>query len=237
MNNPNSERPDAVVIVSANSEWRVTREFFPVYPPQSGVFGEWFSAQIEGRWIVFLQGGWGKISAAASAQYAIQRWQPRWVINLGTCGGFAGCVERGTTILATETLVYDIIEQMGDAQEAIDHYATRLDLSWLAQPYPLPVLPARLVSADRDIVPAEVEMLRERFDAVAADWESGAIAWVCQRNAVRCLILRGVSDLVAAHGGEAYGSLEVFHNGTQRVMTQLLSSLPDWLAAGGAVKR
>lgn len=232
MNEMENDRPSAVIVISANAEWRVVREFYAACPVEAEPYGECFETCLAGRKVVFFQGGWGKIAAASSAQYAIQRWQPDLIVNLGTCGGFAGCVDRGTVLLATETLVYDIVEQMGDAQEAIDHYSTSIDLSWLQPPYPMEVLPARLVSADRDILPGDVKMLREQFYAVAADWESGAIAWVCKRNHVHCLILRGVSDLVAESGGEAYGSLEVFRNGTHRVMSQLLAALPDWLTLG-----
>lgn len=220
-----------LILISANSEWRAVREDFASITPETGPYGEWFEAMIEGQLAVFLHGGWGKIAAAASAQFAIQRWQPWLVINLGTCGGLDGCVERGRVVLATETVVYDIVEQMGDAQAAIDHYATQLDLSWLQKPYPAAVLPARLVSADRDILSADVGRLRDQFQAVAADWESGAIAWVCTRNGVRCLILRGVSDLVGEDGGEAYGNVEVFHNGTRLVMQSLLAALPAWIRA------
>jgi hypothetical protein len=69
------------------------------------------------------------------------------------------------------------------------------------------------------------------YGAAAADWESGAIAWVAQRCGVRCLILRGVTDLVDSSGGEAYGEIEVFHSGTRRVMENLIHHLPAWLNA------
>lgn len=223
----------AVVIISAHSEWRAVREEFVGIPACSGPYGEWFETAIRSQQVVFIHGGWGKIAAAASAQWALEHWQPRLVINMGTCGGLAGQVERGAVVLATETLVYDIVEQMGDAQAAIDHYATRLDLSWLREPYPMTVIPARLVSADRDILAEEVNRLREQYNALAADWESGAIAWVCSHNGRRCLILRGVSDLVAATGGEAYGNPQVFHDGTRQVMQALLATLPGWLACAG----
>ena len=236
MGENNSVPPTVLVILSANSEWRVVRNAYAAYPIQTGPYGEWFITEINDQQILFLHGGWGKIAAAASTQYAIQRWQPELVINLGTCGGFAGSVERGTILLATETLVYDIIEQMGDPQAAIDHYTTRLDLSWLPQPYPSPVIPALLISADRDILAAEVKKLRDRFQAVAADWESGAIAWVCQRNTVRCLILRGVSDLVSEDGGEAYTNPDVFQEGTKLVIENLLKVLPAWLRAAKSMK-
>jgi adenosylhomocysteine nucleosidase len=184
--------------------------------------------------VLFFHGGWGKIAAAASTQYVIDRWRPDMLINLGTCGGFAGAIERGTIVLAERALVYDIIEQMGDADEAIAHYATTLDLAWLGEDTPQPVQRALLVSADRDLVAAELPQLRARFGAIAGDWESGAIAYVAARNHVRCLILRGVTDLVGEDGGEAYdGTMDLFRERTRDVMTRLLEALPGWIAKTG----
>ena len=219
----------AVILISANSEWRVVRSRFHSADIEFTPYGEWFQRDLVDVPCVFMHGGWGKITAAGSTQYVIDRWQPGIIINLGTCGGFAGRTVKGDILLAESTLVYDIIEQMSDPQAAIDHYITRLDLSWLSEPYPLPVRRERLISADRDILADEVPRLVERYQAVAADWESGAIAWVAARNQVRCLILRGVSDLVSVDGGEAYGNHAVFEAGTQAVMNRLLESLPDWL--------
>ncbi len=79
----------------------------------------------------YFHGGWGKISAAATTQYVIDHFQPDLLVNLGTCGGFEGRIARGTIILVTKTIVYDIIEQMSEPEEAIAHYSTELDLSWL----------------------------------------------------------------------------------------------------------
>ena len=222
-----------VILISANAEWRVVREFYPGAAIQHSPFGEYFEHTLAGRDLVFLHGGWGKIAAAASTQYAVERWHPSLLVNLSTCGGFAGRIQRGALLLVERTLVYDIIEQMGDPQAAIDHYTTALDLSFLRPPYPQPVQRALLVSADRDICPPDIPLLVERYHAAAADWESGAIAWVAQRSATPCLILRGVSDLVGAEGGEAYNAIEVFHNGTRMVMEPLLEALPRWLECAG----
>jgi len=86
-----------------------------------------------------------------------------------------------------------------------------------------------LVSADRDIVAEDIPLLVNRFGAVAADWESGAIAWVANKNRVRCLILRGVSDVVGTGGGEAYGNFELFQQRTDQIMGRLVKQLPAWL--------
>jgi len=221
-----------VVLVSANSEWRAVKEILAPEVIQSTPLGETFDI----RHLTFFHGGWGKISAAATAQYVIDRFQPDLLVNLGTCGGFAGRIERGTVILVTKTLVYDIIEQMSNPEDAITHYATELDLSWLDASVQSSVFSGQssivrglLVSADRDIVTKDIPMLIEKYGAVAADWESGAIAWVAKRNGVRCLILRGVTDLVSAEGGEAYGNIELFHENTKVVMKTLIEQLPEWL--------
>ncbi len=68
-------------------------------------------------------------------------------------------------------------------------------------------------------------MLVEKYGAVAADWESGSIAWVCERNGVKCLILRGVSDLVSEVGGEAYGDYGLFVKKTREVMKGLVEGV------------
>ena len=179
--------------------------------------------------MIYVQGGWGKIAAAASVQFAISHWSPDLVVNLGTCGGLLGAVERGTVILVERTLVYDLLEQMGDQQQALDAYTTRLDLSWLAEPYPQAVQKGLMLSADRDIVPEQVAWLRDHFGGIAADWESAAIAWVCSKNGVKCLILRAVTDLVGPEGGEAYGNIKQFQHATDVQIPKLLEHLPAWI--------
>jgi adenosylhomocysteine nucleosidase len=219
-----------VVLISANSEWQAVKQILaPIENIHSTPMGETIQAALGSRPVTLFHGGWGKISAAATTQYVLDLYQPDLLVNLGTCGGFAGRIARETIILVTQTIVYDIIEQMSDPDEAISHYSTELDLSWLIEPYPHPARRGLLVSADRDIVPGDIPTLVERYAAVAADWESGAIAWVAKKNRLRCLILRGVTDLVGATGGEAYGNIEVFHTNTQKVMKELLGQLPDWL--------
>jgi adenosylhomocysteine nucleosidase len=226
-----------VVIISANAEWRAVKEIYPDLALQQSPFGEYADLRLSTFDIKLFHGGWGKISAAATAQYVIDHFAPDLLINLGTCGGFAGRIQTGTIMLVERTLVYDILEQMGDSAEAIEHYSVDIDLSWLdgearSTVFGLPsVLRGLLVSADRDILVEDIPMLIEKYGAVAADWESGAIAWVAKQNGTRLLILRAVSDLVGGEGGEAYGNLELFHERTKTVMQELFRQLPEWLDA------
>jgi adenosylhomocysteine nucleosidase len=219
-----------VVLISANIEWQALRSILTDVEIQQSPYGEWFTTALQpGMPLFFFHGGWGKIAAAGSTQYVIDRWKPTLLVNLGTCGGFAGEVERGEILLVERTLVYDIVEQMGDFDEHIAHYTTTIDLSWLQEPYPQPVRRSLLVSGDRDLLVEDVPMLKERYQAVAGDWESGAIAFVAARNSTRLLILRGVSDLVSPAGSEAYGNLQYFSDATREIFNRLLAVLPLWV--------
>jgi adenosylhomocysteine nucleosidase len=220
-----------LILISANAEWKVVKEHLRPAKVESSPYGEWFLGPCDA---LFFHGGWGKIAAAASAEYAIARWNPKLVVNLGTCGGVAGAIDRYAIVLAEKTIVYDIVEMMGDSAEAIRDYSTEIDLRWLS-PDVLAKMPATirttLLSADRDLAPAELQTLRAKHGMRAGDWESGAIAWVAVRKrGLRLLILRGVSDLVSeSMGGQAYGRPEEFVSGTTVVMKKLLDTLPEWL--------
>ena len=220
-----------IVLVSADAEWAAVRSLYPNATYSRSPFGEWFSVDFGSIPIVFFQGGWGKISAAASTQHVIDRWRPALIINLGTCGGFKGHIEKGMFVVATDTIVYDIVEQMLDPTEAINFYHTQLDLTWLQQPVTDPEFRGLLLSADRDLIIDDIADLRSKYDAVAADWESGAIAWVATRNNVPCVIVRGVSDLVGPDGGDAYnGHADVFVENSKDVMHRLNGFLPNLLS-------
>ena len=206
------------MLVSANSEWRALTA---VVHGEAGATPVGETLDADG--LLYLHGGWGKIDAAASAQYAIDRWHPQLLVNLGTCGGFAGAVKPDDVVLVDRTVVYDIVERMGDPNEAIDAYATSIDLAWLHAP--AGTVRGTIVSADQDLDPARLGELAAAYHALAADWESGSIARVAAKNHTRVLILRGVSDVVSATGDATYGKIESFDAAAQHVMSKLVTML------------
>jgi adenosylhomocysteine nucleosidase len=173
--------------------------------------------------------GWGKIASAAMMQYVIDHNAPDLIVNLGTCGGFEGVVNQGDVILVDRAFVYDIVELMGDL-DISTYYSSSVDLNWLAEPYPYPARRGTIASADSDLPPDKIRFLKSK-GALAADWESAALAWVAQKNQARLLILRGVSDMVSEQGGEAYNNIEIFKQRAKEIMKMLFDQLPSWLAA------
>ncbi len=219
-----------IVLISAMAEWEAVKKILQPSALQKTPYGETFRQDFDGWPVLLFHAGWGKAASAGAMQYVLDHYRPDLVVNLGTCGGFEGIVEQGEIILVERTFIYDIVELMGDFGAVIDYYASTLDLGWLPPPHPHPVRRGILASADSDLLPEKIPALKAQ-GAIAADWESGALAWVAQKNGARLLILRAVSDLVGEGGSEAYNNLALFKERTLVIMRQLLKQLPDWLTA------
>lgn len=218
-----------VILISAIAEWDGFKLLFPDATIHPSPYGESTHLDLDTWHLKLYHSGWGKIASAAMLQYVIDHDTPDLIVNLGTCGGFEGVVRQGDVILVDRTFVYDIVELMGDLNIST-YYASRLDLSWLAEPYPYPVRQGAIASADSDLPPEKIPFLKSK-GALAADWESAAFAWVAQKNHARLLILRGVTDMVSEQGGEAYNNIEIFNQRAKEIMKMLFEQLPGWLEA------
>lgn len=218
-----------VALISSITEWLAAKAVLSPGELRSTPYGESFIAVLGGIEFTFFHAGWGKAASAGAMQYVLDHYSPELTINLGTCGGFEGEVDLEEVILIERTFMYDIVELMGDYGSVPDYYASNLDLTWLPEPYPYPARRGVLASADSDLPPDRISQLKES-GAIAADWESAALAWVARKNGARLLILRAVSDLVSEDGGEAYDNITLFKERTQVIMRKLIEQLPGWIA-------
>lgn len=215
-----------VVLISANTEWQAVKALYPQLQVANSPYGETAALHLGGCDLKLVHSGWGKVSSAAVMQYVLDHDQPDLSINLGTCGGFEGVAQVGDVILVERAFIYDLVELMGEPD--FDYYASSLDLSWLPDPEPYPTRRGLIASADSDLMPDKIPYLKS-MGAIAADWESAALAWVASKNDARLLILRGVSDLVNEKDGEAYDNFSLFEERTKEVMKKLFEQLPAWL--------
>src|SRR5262249_23685468 len=192
---PGAPGPRVVAMISASTEWKVLRAQLPEAPQRDTPFGEWLIHRLGGPGGRFFHGGLRQgpaarpapvahrpPAAAGSPQYAIDRWHPALLVNLGTCGGFGGERKVGDVVLASETTIYDIVELMGNPDEAIADFRTRLDTSAWPARLAGRVVVGPIVSADRDLDPAAVAGLAAKYHPGAGGRESGAVAWVAAHN-------------------------------------------------------
>jgi adenosylhomocysteine nucleosidase len=219
------------IIVSADAEWAAVKPLFTNIRLEHSPYGEFFHTTIEKRPILVFQGGWGKVSAAASTQYVVDRFKPRYLINLGTCGGVEGRIQRFDVVAVERVIIYDVYEAMGDSSEALAHYTTDLQVP---DSLPPSIMRTTLYSGDRDLTPAHLRELEKMFEPRVVDWESGAIAWVARRNGIPVLILRGVTDLANMDKMEAQDNLSLFRENASHVMHKLIQDLPLYLKAAAA---
>ena len=218
-----------ILLISATAEWKAVKDILQPRSITNYPYGESFNLNLGNYPVTLLNSGWGKTASAGAMQYALDKFNPDIIINLGTCGGIGDLVSLYETILVEATFFYDILDLIEDSNNIPPHhYASHLDLSWLPEPFPHPARRGILASADSDLQPEKIPFLISQ-GAIASDWESGALAWVANKNTARLLILRKVSDLVYTQGGEAYGNFELYEKRTKRIMQQLLEELPDWL--------
>ena len=218
------------VLVSANSEWRAVVSILQPPSIQQSLPGAYFQTEIDGQSCLFFHSGWGKVATAASTQYVIDQYHPEMIINIGTCGGFSGFCKVGETLLVTETLIYDIVERMDDPSAALAHYTTRNETDWITRPLPEGTRKARIVSADQDIDFRAFDLLTKTHQADAADWETGAFAWVAARNQTKWLALRGVSDLVSPQGSETDNGVDLWRSRLDQLMRKILADLPFYFS-------
>ena len=220
---------NVIVLISAIAEWEAVKLLFPELKIEQSPYGDLTNLKLGTQNLKLYHSGWGKIASAAMMQYVIDHDVPDLIVNLGTCGGFEGVVNQGDVILVDRAFVYDIVELMGDL-DISTYYSSSVDLNWLVEPYPYPARRGTIASADSDLPPDKIRFLKSK-GALAADWESAALAWVAQKNQARLLILRGVSDMVSEQGGEAYDNIEIFKQRAKEIMKMLFDQLPGWLAA------
>jgi len=218
-------QPDTVIVVSANAEWKALSSILKPSEKtcHNSPYGQWFNWTINDKKVVFFHGGWGKIDAAGSAQYVIDKFKPELIINIGTAGGFPGRVKKGDVLLVNKTITYDIYEKMGDSKEAVDYYSTELNYPKININHAIKISP--IVSADQDLFPEKIEMLSKKYGASAGDWESSAIAHVAKKNNVKCYIIRGITDVVYPTGSATYGDYRTFERETEKVMFKLVKLL------------
>jgi adenosylhomocysteine nucleosidase len=184
--------------ICAELEWKWTKIIRKIKKsrlrPQP--FGKYVEHAIGKHDAILYKSGATKTRAAAACQFAVDKWHPDAVINLGTCGGVAENIAKRTIVVAKKTFQYDVLEKFGKPSSRFRRgLKTDLDLSWVdfgRDSRRLCI--GTIASADQDLDNEQREILH-RKGVLAADWESASIATICRLNNIRCLILRGVSDI------------------------------------------
>jgi nucleoside phosphorylase len=213
-----------IVQICSNEEWDVTKCHLSPMEIYSYPYGEFFSMKInDDEDCIFYHSGETKTLSAGACQYAIDKWSPDIIFVLGTCGGVAEKVKKLDVIVVEQTAQYDIIPMK--KRQSIFHDIISLDLSWVDfHNIPHPVFRGFMATADQSVTSSNYRILREE-NAIAADWETAAIAKICYLNDINCCVLRGVSDVPDEMGQtDTELQYEDYKHNTSIIMQRLISS-------------
>ncbi|MBE7080964.1 MAG: 5'-methylthioadenosine/S-adenosylhomocysteine nucleosidase [Clostridiales bacterium] len=154
-----------------------------------------YSCTLKGKEVIIAISGIGKVSAALTTQLLIDKYNPDFVFNFGTCGGMNNSVEILNYYLIDKCCQFDFdLRQLdgvplGYIQEYntvyFDTYTKGLDF----------LKTSRVASADRftnDV--NDINSINE-IGCSLRDMEAGAIAQVCTSNNVPLVMIKGISDV------------------------------------------
>ncbi|MDQ0231554.1 5'-methylthioadenosine/S-adenosylhomocysteine nucleosidase [Metabacillus malikii] len=195
---------------------------------------EFTTGQYNGKEIVLLKSGIGKVNAAMSTTLLLDRYQPNYVINTGSAGGFHPELNVGDVVISSEVRHNDVdvtafnyeYGQVPGLPPAFIPNEKLIDIAVTKakEIKDIQVKKGLIVTGDSFLSdPEKVEFIRNKFnDLHAGEMEAAAIAQVCHLFNIPFLVIRSLSDIA---GKESNVSFEQFLDKAAKNSAQLILSM------------
>ena len=197
-----------------------------------------YQGQLNGNDVVIVQSGIGKVPAALATAILIDKFQPDYVVNTGSAGGFEQSLKVGDIVISSEVRYHDV------DVTAFGYEVGQLPANPAAYiPHPELVAAAKVginsleniqtlvglittgdtfMTKDDDIAKA-----RANFPTMAAvEMEGAAIANTCHQFNTPFVVIRSMSDIA---GKESPSSFEAYLETASVNSSQLVISMIDAL--------
>lgn len=178
-----------------------------------------YQGELDGSDVVIVQSGIGKVAAALATAILIDKFQPDYVVNTGSAGGFEQSLKVGDIVISSEVRYHDVDVtafgyEIGQLPANPAAYIPHPDLVAAAQTgistldnintlVGLITTGDTFMTADADIAKA-----RANFPTMAAvEMEGAAIAHTCHQFKVPFVVIRSMSDIA---GKESPTSFEAY---------------------------
>lgn len=197
-----------------------------------------YQGQLNGNDVVIVQSGIGKVPAALATAILIDKFQPDYVVNTGSAGGFEQSLKVGDIVISSEVRYHDVdvtafgyeIGQLPANPAAyIPHpelvAAAKVGINSLENIQTLVGLITTgdtFMTKDDDIAKA-----RANFPRMAAvEMEGAAIANTCHQFNTPFVVIRSMSDIA---GKESPSSFEAYLETASVNSSQLVINMIDAL--------
>ncbi len=179
------------ISVAAKREWLAVCEYFgkSLEDRERCPYGGYFKIQIAGKDAIVYFAGNGKVRSAAACQYMIDTFELEKVIVVGTCAGIDVTYDLLDIIVPSRAVQCDCTVK--EVKPLIrQDFVVDIDLSKYGSEFNTGVIG----TSDRPIVLVSDYLDLKENNITIADMESAAIAYVCKRNGVEIVIIKGISD-------------------------------------------
>lgn len=181
--------------------------------------------------------GVGKVNSAVCTQTMIMKFNPDLIINIGVAGGIDDKINICDIVIADYVMQHDMdTSELGDAKgfiSGINLIKLPCDKELInkvknaANEEELRCHIGTIMSGDQFIANREKLIdLKNQFNGLACDMESGSIGQVCYLNNTRFIAIRSISDNVNAESKMDYQKfLERAVKNTHRLLFRLINIL------------
>ena len=168
---------------------------------------EYTVGSYKGKEVVLLKSGIGKVNAAMSTAILLQEYQPDYVINTGSAGGYDPNLEVGAIVISDEVRHHDVDVtafgyEVGQVPQLPAAFKADANLMKLAEEAVKEIgehHAATGLIATGDVFmhnPERVEEVRKNFPQMkACEMEAAAVAQVCHQFNVPFVVIRALSDI------------------------------------------
>lgn len=195
------------VIGAMEQEVELLRNALTNTETQTIANSEYTTGTYEGKEVVLLKSGIGKVNAAMSTIILLHTFKPDVVINTGSAGGYDPALEVGAVVISDEVRHHDVdvtifgyeMGQVPQMPPAFKSDEKLMDIAKLAvtevgeHQYGVGLI----CSGDSFMNdPVRVEKVREYFPQMkAVEMEAAAVAQVCHQFGTPFVVIRALSDI------------------------------------------
>ena len=199
-----------------------------------------YQGQLDDNDVVIVQSGIGKVAAALATAILIDKFQPDYIVNTGSAGGFEPSLKVGDIVVSSEVRYHDVdltvfgyeIGQLPANPAAYIPHKTLVsaaqvginDLQNIQTMMGLITTGDTFMTKEDDIAKA-----RANFPTMAAvEMEGAAIAHTCHQFNVPFVIIRSLSDIAGKESATSFDEyLETASINSSQLVINMLNALKD----------
>lgn len=199
-----------------------------------------YQGQLDGTEVIIVQSGIGKVAAALATAFLVQEFQPDYVVNTGSAGGFEQSLKVGDIVISSEVRYHDVdvtafgyeIGQLPANPAAYVPHPALVEAakSGIAQLDNIQTLVGLITTGDTFMTKDDdIAKARENFPAMAAvEMEGAAIAQTCHQLSTPFVVIRSMSDIAGKESPTSFEAyLETASINSSQLVLNMLSTLKN----------